>query len=539
MECCDRLRWRGSIKANVQPRPEIGMPRISHPLGDNRCILTIVNHAYGLMLVTEDLSPRRRMLILAICCTSLLIVGMDSTIVNVALPSLGRDLHASVSGLQWTIDAYTLVLASFLMLAGSTADRVGRRRTFQTGLASFGVGSLLCSLAPSVGWLIAARALQAAGGTMLNPVAMSIITNTFIDRVERAKAIGVWGAVNGLSLGMGPIVGGALVDSAGWRAIFWINVPIVIAAIICTALFVPESRAARARRFDPVGQALVVLSLGCVVYAIIEAPRHNWASLEILSLLVVAMACTVGLLIYEPRRVDPLVELRFFRSVPFSGATLTAVAAFSGYGSFLFLNTLYLQDVRGLSALWAGVYTLPVALLFLLLGPVAGRLVGTTGTRVPMLVSGIAVTMFGVAATRLMPTTPLIVLFGIYVLFGFGQGLINPPITNSAVSGMPSSMAGVAASVASTSRQTGTTLGVAVSGSIVGATVNQGGLAFTLATHAVWWMVAGLGLVIIALALITTSKWALASAQRATALFDSVEGAGSVPKQPASAGSRS
>ncbi|HEY1970533.1 MAG TPA: MFS transporter, partial [Pseudonocardia sp.] len=291
-----------------------------------------------------ELSAGRRRLILAICCTSLLVVGMDNTIVNVALPSLQRELDASVSSLQWTVDAYTLVLASFLMLAGSTADRVGRRRTFQTGLALFGLGSLLCSLAPSVGWLIGARALQAIGGSMLNPVAMSIITNTFTERVERAKAIGVWGAVNGLSLGMGPVVGGLLVDSVGWRSIFWINVPVVVAAIVCTALFVPESRAPRGRRFDPVGQALVVLVLGTVVYSIIEAPRLSWGSPVILALLGLAVLGILGLLVYEPRRREPLLELRFFRSVPFSGATMTAVAAFCAFGSFLFLNSLYLQD---------------------------------------------------------------------------------------------------------------------------------------------------------------------------------------------------
>src|SRR5512138_3253378 len=201
-----------------------------------------------------ELSRRRRFLVLAICCASMVVVVMDISIVNVALPGIRRDLRASESDLQWTVDAYTLVLASFLLLAGSTADRVGRRRIFQIGLAAFGLGSLLCSLAPSTGWLIAARALQAVGGTMLNPVAMAIIATTFPERVERARAIGVFGSMSGLSLGLGPILGGALVDGFGWRSIFWINVPIVVVAIVCSALFVPESRAARARRFDPVGQ---------------------------------------------------------------------------------------------------------------------------------------------------------------------------------------------------------------------------------------------------------------------------------------------
>ena len=163
-------------------------------------------------------SRRRRYLILAICCMSLLIVGLDNTIVNVALPSIRRELNASVSGLQWTVAAYTLVLASLLMLSGSTADRIGRRRVFQTGLVTFTAGSLLCSLAPSLGWLIAFRMVQAVGGSMLNPVAMSIITNTFTDRAERARAIGIWGGVIGISMALGPVLGGVLVTSVGWRA---------------------------------------------------------------------------------------------------------------------------------------------------------------------------------------------------------------------------------------------------------------------------------------------------------------------------------
>jgi EmrB/QacA subfamily drug resistance transporter len=470
-----------------------------------------------------ELSPARRKLVLAVCCLSLLVVGMDNTIVNVALPSLRRDLAASVSSLQWTVDAYTLVLASFLMLSGSTADRVGRRRTFQVGLVLFGLGSLLCSLAPGVGWLVAARVVQACGGSMLNPVAMSIITNTFTDRAERARAIGVWGAVAGLSLGLGPIVGGALVDSAGWRSIFWINLPIVLTALVGTALFVPESRAARARRFDPVGQALVILVLGSLVYAIIEAPRLGWTSTEVLALAGLAAVGVAGLLVYEPRRADPLLELRFFRGVPFSGAVVTAVTGYCGYASFLFVNTLYLQEIRGFSALRAGLCTLPVAVLVVLLAPISGRIVARWGPRVPMMVAGAGMASAGLVFTGLTPTASLAGLVGGYLLFGLGQGMINPPTTNAAVSGMPTSMAGLAASVASTSRQTGTALGVAISGSIVGRTLTEGGPAFTAATHTVWWLVCGLGVVVACLGLITTSRWALDTAHRAAALFDRVD----------------
>lgn len=478
-----------------------------------------------------ELSPRRRALVLAICCSSLLVVAMDNTIVNVALPALRRDLSAPLPSLQWAVDAYTLTLASFLMLAGSTADRVGRRRTFQFGLATFGVGSLLCSLAPGIGWLIAARVLQALGGSMLNPVAMSIIANTFTDRVERAKAIGVWGAVNGLSLALGPIVGGALVDSAGWRSIFWINVPVVVIAIVCTAVFVPESRAPRGRRPDPVGQVLVILLLGSVVFAIIETPRLGVGSPMIYTAVAVAVLALGALLYYEPRRVQPLLELRFFRSVPFSGATVAAVATYCAFGGFLFVNTLYLQDVRGLSALRAGICTLPVAMLIVVLAPLSGRIVGVRGTKLPMLVAGVSMALFGLAFTALTPTTPLVALLGCYVLLGFAQGCINPPITNSAVSGMPASMAGLAASVASTSRQTGTALGVAISGALVGSAMTRGGAAFAEASHSTWWLVAAMGLVLVVLAVITNTSWAAKSAQLAARSFDEVDAGDARPAQ--------
>src|SRR6185312_6751968 len=219
-----------------------------------------------------ELTAKRRQLVLAICCMSLFIVGLDVTIVNVALPTIQQDFHAPLAGLQWIMDAYTLVLASFLMLAGSTADRLGRRRIFRAGLLLFTLGSLLCSLAPGLGWLVAARVLQAVGGSMLNPVAMSIVTNTFTEPRERARAIGVWSAVFGLSMALGPVLGGFLVTEIGWRGIFWVNVPVGLATLVLTGLFVPESRAPRARRFDPVGQSLVVAILACATYAIIEGP---------------------------------------------------------------------------------------------------------------------------------------------------------------------------------------------------------------------------------------------------------------------------
>src|SRR6202167_2147292 len=241
----------------------------------------------------------RRYLILAICCMSLFIVGLDNTIVNVALPSIRRELHASVPQLQWTIDSYTLVLASLLMLSGSMADRFGRARVFKLGLVLFTLGSLLCSLAPTVQLLIVFRMVQAVGGSMLNPVAMSIIRNTFTDARERAQAIGVWAGVIGVSMALGPVLGGALVDSGSWRSIFWVNVPVGLAAIALTARFVPESKAPRARRVDPVGQLLVIVLLAGTVYAIIEGPSHGWLSGEILGLFALAALAVGALIRYE------------------------------------------------------------------------------------------------------------------------------------------------------------------------------------------------------------------------------------------------
>ncbi len=462
------------------------------------------------------LSRRQRMLVLGICSMSLLIVGLDVTIVNVALPSIRRSLHASVSGLQWTIDAYALTIASLLMLAGSTADRIGRRVTFKTGLVVFSFGSLLCAVAPSLGFLIGARVVQAVGGAMLNPVAMSIVRNVFEDPRERAQAIGVWGAMFGLSLALGPIVGGALVDSVGWRAVFLVNLPVGLIVIVLTALYVPESRAPHPRRIDPVGQALVIVALSTLTYAIIEGGRAGWLSAEILSLFGVSAISFAMLIGYELRRREPLLEVRFFRSAPFSGASAIAVCVFAGIGGFLFLNTLYLQNVRGLSPFEAGLYTLPMAGGMLVFAPLSGRIMSRVGTRPSLVVGGLAIMVAGGMLTAISRSTAPAYLLVAYAIFGLGSGLVNPPITNTAISGMPPAQAGVAAAVASTSRQVGTTLGVAVLGAVA---ASSGARDFATGTHAGWWIVVVLGAAVALLGLVTTTSWAAATARRTASLF--------------------
>ena len=461
------------------------------------------------------LSPRRKSVVLAICCISMIVVVMDISIVNVALPAMGRDLHASESGLQWTVDAYSLVLAGFLVLSGATADRVGRRRVFQVGLACFGLGSLLCGLAPGIGWLIAARVLQAIGGTMLNPATLAIVANTFTGAAERARAIGVFGSMSGLALALGPILGGGLVGAFGWRSVFWINIPVVAVAIVCAALFVPESRAARARRFDPVGQALMIVVLGSVVYAIIESTSLGWTSPVIVGLLTVAALGVAGILAYEPRRADPLLELRLFRSVPFTSAIVMALFALCGFGAFLFVTTQYLQDVRGLPPVTAGLCLLPVGLPVLVVSPLTGRVVGERGPLLPLVIAGTALALGGAMSLWLGPATPIPAVLASYLPFGVFLGAVNPPITNSAISGMPRSMAGLAGSLASTGRQAGTTLGVAISGTIIGPQLARGGASFTGAAHGVWWMVTALGAGIVILGLVSTRPWATRTALRA------------------------
>ncbi|WP_193044970.1 MFS transporter [Mycolicibacterium baixiangningiae] len=465
------------------------------------------------------MSARRKTIILVSCCLSLLIVSMDATIVNVAIPAIRTDLHASPSQLQWVVDVYTLLLASLLILAGATGDRFGRRRVFQIGLTVFAFGSLLCSLAPNIETLIVARLLQAVGGSMMNPVALSIVSQIFTGRVERARALGIWGSVVGIAMSLGPIVGGLLIETVGWRAVFWINLPICAAAIILTAVFVPETKSTTMRNIDPIGQVLAVLFLFGIVFALIEGPGLGWTHPLTLTAAVVAVVAFVLFLRYEARRRDPFIDLRFFRSIPFSAATVTAVSAFAGWGAFLFMMSLYLQGERGYSAMDTGLIYLPIAIGALLFSPLSGRLVGRFGARPSLLIAGVLITVASAMLSFLTATTPVWELLVVFAVFGIGFSMVNAPITNAAVSGMPLERAGAASAVTSTSRQIGVSIGVALCGSVAGGALAGTSTDFAAAARPLWFVCVAFGVVITVLALYSTSSRALRSADRLAPLI--------------------
>jgi EmrB/QacA subfamily drug resistance transporter len=506
----------------------------------------------------EAIARRRRYLVLAIASMSLLIVNIDATALSVALPAIQRGFSASLASLQWVTDAYVLVISVLMLAAGSAGDRVGRRRVFRFGLVIFLLGSLACSLSANVDELIVFRMLQAVGGSMLNPNALSIITNTFSDRQERARALGWWSATYGIALALGPILGGALVDSLGWRWVFWINLPVGLAALVLTSLFIPDSRAPHARRIDPAGQVLVVASLGSLTYAIIEGPSAGWTSGEILGLLGAAALSLVIFVLVERRVGEPLVDMRFFKSPPFSAAAVAATLTFLIMGGFLFVNSLYLQDVRGASALMTGVALLPATVFIGALSPVAGRMVGRYGPRLPLVLGGLG----NAAGTAVLAYSDAhssyALLLVAYSLIGIGMGFVNPPITTTALSGMPASQAGVAGGIAASTRQVGTVLGIALLGSLLAdglasrlrqqlaplhlarrtmslliasgsgaaeqashlrgphgrAAAAIARIAFAQAAHAPWWLATAAGLVIAIVAFVSAGPRGIAAAGR-------------------------
>ncbi|WP_436845373.1 MFS transporter [Streptomyces cinerochromogenes] len=449
------------------------------------------------------LSRRRRWTVLAVCCLSMFLVGLDTTIVNVGLPAIGHGLDVGTRGLEWTVDAYTVVLAGLLISSGALADRFGRRRVFQWGLTLFGLASLACALAPSVGALVAARAVQGVGASMLSPVALAIVVNAMPEPRERAQAIGVWASVFGLSMAAGPVTGGALVAALGWRSLFWVNVPVVVAALVLSAVFVPESRAGRARRPDVPGQLLLTVTIGAWVGILIEGPRVGWTSPVVPAACALATAATVGFVWLECHRDEPLIDPRLFRGPVFSGAVLGAVAVFVALNAALLLNTLYLQHTRGFTPLAAGTATLPMALGATVCAPWSGRLVGRSGPRLPLFLAGGFLTVGGLCLAGLEQDTSVLLLLFAYLVIGIGFGFANAPLTHTAVSGLPPARAGVAGAITSTARQIGAALGIALAGGLV---ADTGPAELAHASRPGWLLVAACGLVVLLVARAARTK---------------------------------
>ena len=450
-----------------------------------------------LAAVPPALSVRRRWTVLAVCALSMFLVGVDTTIVNVGLPEIGRGLGVGTHGLEWIVDAYTVVLASFLIVSGALADRLGRRRVFRSGLVVFGLASLACAFAPSLGSLVAARAVQGIGASMLSPVALAIVVNAMPDARERARAIGVWAAVFGLSMAAGPVTGGALIAVFGWRSVFWINVPVVVAALVLVAVFVPESRSERARRLDVPGQLLLTAALFLAVGILIEGPRIGWTSPVAVTCYTLIALVAAAFVRVEQRRPEPLMDLGLFRRPAFTAAVLGAVAVFVALNVSLLLTTLYLQQARGWTPLASGVATLPMAVGATLCAPWSGILVGRLGPRIPLLLAGGFTAAGGLCLVNLEQNTHLSLLLTAYLLIGVGFGFANAPLTNTAVSGLPPSQAGVAGAISSTARQFGAAVGIAVAGGLV-AGVAPTGLAEASRTG--WLLVTACGLLLFAAA---------------------------------------
>jgi len=447
-------------------------------------------------------SPGRaaRAAIVCVCCLSMFMIAIDTTVVNLALPLIGRGLHASVAGLQWTIAAYTITTASLMLTSGSVGDRFGRRTVLQIGLAVYTLASAGCSVSPDTGWLIACRALQGAGGSALTPMSMGIITATFADPAARARVLGIWSGTFGVGMAIGPVLGGVLAAAWGWRSLFWITIGPGLVAIIAAWLVIPDSRAPRPRRLDPPGQVLVIAFLGCLTFGIIEGPSAGWRSPLILAMFAVAAAALLLLVVWERRPADPLIDLGVFRSASFSGALVICVCVFAALGGFLFLTTLYLQDVRGFDVLRAGVELLPIAAATAVAGPLAGRVLARHGPRGCIAAAGAALGGSCLALAEAPPQASWAFLAVAYVVFGAGYGTVNTVIAAAAISGMPRAQAGVAGGITSAGRQAGQSLGVSVTGAIFAAglhgTIGDG---FLAASQPAWLAIAAVGFIVLPL----------------------------------------
>ncbi len=426
---------------------------------------------------------KRKWFALAATCFGLFMALLDVTIVNVALPTIQRDLHATFADLQWVISAYTLALAVFLVTAGRLGDIFGRKRTFMVGLGVFSLGSLLCALSGDltigalshIDLLLGARALQGLGGAVMLPLSLAIISTTFQGK-ERGTAIGIWGGVTGLATAIGPLIGGVLVARVTWQAIFYLNVPIGIVGIALSAWAIRETRDERAARaVDLFGLVTISVSLFCLVLALIQGNDKGWTSPYILTLFGVAAVAVVAFVVGELRRANPMVDPRLFANASFTGAAIAAFTLSAGLYALFFFLTLYFQDFLGFSALDTGLRFLPLSALVLIAAPLAGAQVGRRGPR-PILVAGMVLITVSVALMGGISSQhsqdAWLVLLPAFIIGGLGNGIVNPPISTIAVGTVSRARAGMASGVNGVCRQIGTAGGIAFLGAVLTARYN-------------------------------------------------------------------
>ncbi|WP_369137042.1 DHA2 family efflux MFS transporter permease subunit [Modestobacter versicolor] len=410
----------------------------------------------------------RRWWVLAVLCLSVLLVSIDNTIVNVALPTLSRELSASTSDLQWVVDGYTLAFAALLLLGGALGDRFGRRRVLQAGLVAFALTSALASAATTTDQLIAGRAAMGVAAAAIYPATLALLVTTFTDRRERATALGVWSAVTGLSVAIGPVTGGLLLELFPWGSVFLVNLPIAAVAVVAGRLLVPESSAPTVHRFDLPGAAASVLGIGLLVWTTIEAPGHGWGSATTLGGYAAAALVLAGFVVHELRTAAPLLDVRLFRDPRVSvGSGAIALAFFSLFG-FIFMITQYFQSVRGYGTLTAGVATLPFATVIGVTAPLAIVAMRAVGTK--LVVAAGLLTMaagFVVATGTTLDSAYWGRIVLAMVLMAAGLGLVTSPATEAVMGALRGDQAGAGSAVNDTVREVGGTLGVAVVGSVL------------------------------------------------------------------------
>ncbi len=418
-----------------------------------------------------------------VLCLSLLVTGIDNTILNVALPTLVRDLHTSTSQLQWIVDAYAVVFAGLLLSAGNLGDRIGAKRMLIGGLVIFGGGSAACATSGTPLELIAARAFMGIGGAMLMPATLSIITNVFHDPHERARAVGVWAGTSGLGVAIGPVVGGWLLDHYWWGSVFLVNVPVVAVTFVAGIFIVPRLAGRRASRPDPVGTILSIAGLGTLLWGIIEAPIQGWGAASTIGALA-AGAAVIGLFAAWELKCDhPMLDVRFFTNRAFAGASVSLALAIFALSGALFLLTQYLQFVLGNSALRTGLLIAPVSIVLFVAAALSGFLVRHIGSR-PLVSGGLGIVAIGLLATAgLGLHSAYHDLFWRFLLLGAGIGLVMPPATDAVLGSLPRARAGVGSATNSTMIQVGGSLGVGVLGSLL-STRYSSRLAPIIAGHA-------------------------------------------------------